>query len=57
MYGSFWSIFSNAFLLGVGALITAFIPNKLRRQAAFREHDAKLIVGFERVQTDDMKKS
>lgn len=55
VYGSFWSIFSQAFLLGVGALITVFIPNKLKRQAAFREHDAKLVVGFERVETDVKK--
>lgn len=53
VYGSFWSIASQAFLLGLGTLITAFIPNTLRRQAAFKRHDSNLIVEFERVATAD----
>lgn len=53
VYGSFWSAASQAFLLGLGTLITAFIPNKLKRQAAFKEHN---VVDFERVDTSEVKK-
>lgn len=53
VYGPFWSIGSQAFLLGLGTLITAFIPNTLRRQAAFRQHNANLVVEFERVASAD----
>lgn len=56
IYGSFWSIASQAFLLGLGTLITGFIPNKLRRQAAFKQHDAKLVMEFESVALRDANK-
>lgn len=57
VYGSFWSITSQAFLLGLGTLITAFIPNKLKRQAAFKEHNAKLIMEFQSLETSDTRKT
>lgn len=57
VYGSFWAIASQVFLLGLGTVITAFIPNKLKRQAAYREHNTKLVVEFESLETSDVKKS
>lgn len=48
-YGSFWAMASQAALLCLGTVITAFIPNKLRRQAAFNSNKA---VQFEKVETD-----
>lgn len=56
-FGPFWSMASQAFLLGLGTLITAFIPNKLKRQAAFRQHDVKLMVEFQSLPTTDGIKS
>nr|CAH7752324.1 unnamed protein product [Callosobruchus chinensis] len=36
--GCFWSLASQAVLLVIGTCITAFIPNKLRRQEAFKNN-------------------
>lgn len=47
--GTFWSIAGHTSLLLVGTVITAFMPNKLRRQAAFNEDKKK--IGFELVPT------
>lgn len=51
MTGTFWSIAVQAALLFFGTVITAFIPNKMRRQAAFNEQKDKL--GFELVPTTE----
>lgn len=45
-FGAFWAIFSLAFLLLVGSIITAFIPNNLYRQAAIKEANEKLKVEY-----------
>lgn len=33
-YGCFWSLISQIILMVLGAIITAFVPNKLKRQEA-----------------------
>lgn len=35
-YGSYWALASQFALLVIGSVVTSLIPNKLRRQAAFR---------------------
>lgn len=52
-YGAFWAIFSLAFLLLIGSIMTAFIPNKLRRQAAIKEANEKMHVEYTSVQNKD----
>lgn len=37
--GPYWAIASQVLLLAIGSLITCFIPNELRRQAAFKGED------------------
>lgn len=34
-FGPYWSLASQAVLLFIGTVVTGFIPNDLRRQAAF----------------------
>lgn len=48
-YGCFWAIFSLVVVLVVGNVITCLTPNKLRRQAAFREGEKHLDVDYKTV--------
>lgn len=48
-YGSFWAIFNLALLMLLGSVITAFVPNKLRRQNAIKEADTKINVQYSNV--------
>lgn len=38
-FGCYWSLMSQAAFLVLGTVITAFIPNTLKRQAAFNNTD------------------
>lgn len=49
-YGPYWAIASQVLLLAIGSLITCFIPNKLRRQAAFKGENKDVM--FELVATE-----
>lgn len=35
-FGCFWSLISQIVILVLGTIITAFVPNKLKRQEAFK---------------------
>lgn len=35
-FGCFWSLISQILVLVLGTIITAFVPNKLKRQEAFK---------------------
>lgn len=48
--GPYWAIASQAFLLAIGSIVTCFIPNKLRRQAAFKGDNKNMV--FELVSTE-----
>lgn len=37
--GAFWALGSQAILLFLGCIITAFVPNTLKRQEAFKVHN------------------
>lgn len=52
-YGAFWTISSLAFILLIGIIMTAYIPNKLHRQAAIKEASAKIHVEYTSVQVKE----
>jgi FLVCR family feline leukemia virus subgroup C receptor-related protein len=37
LIGPFWSLGTQALLLAIGTVITCFVPNKLKRQEAFKQ--------------------
>lgn len=52
-FGSFWAMISLAFLLLIGSVLTAFIPNKLRRQAMIKEANTKINMEYISVQNKE----
>lgn len=52
-YGAFWAICSLAFLLLIGTILTAFISNKLHRQAAIKDANSKMNVEYTSVKNKD----
>lgn len=41
--GPYWAMTSQVLLLGIGSVITCFVPNRLRRQAAFRGDNKNMV--------------
>lgn len=50
IFGPYWAMASQVFVLGIGSVITCFIPNKLRRQSAFNGNNKNVL--FEAVAPD-----